>query len=140
MPVVSDVAMWLVGGNEVLLSNASGIIVGQDIYFAAPREVHEMWCASGQEQMSHCIERIVPFVDRWTLPLLNDMNDPEDLIRAHISGDNRILMQKRWYIYVAAAYIVCGNRVAARDVIETYLGAPGLRSRYAVVFDNVASA
>ncbi|MDX0414953.1 hypothetical protein GHK39_19455 [Sinorhizobium medicae] len=138
MRPVSKVALKLVAGKKSLLADAPEIIVSQPIEFAAPKEQHIRWFASGNDQMKARIREIVAFIERWLAPFLDELRTPHDLIRIYERGDERMLKQRHWYLFVAAAQIVSrGNRADALSVLENNLGAPGLRKRYAVVFDTL---
>ena len=138
MPTVSEMALRLVDGNKILLANAPDLIVAQPLEFAAPKEVHERWFATGEEEIKLCVQRIVPFVESWGLPIVKALSSPQDLVVACTEDDERLLKQKHWYIYVAAALALEGEYESACSLLEEKY-APGIRRRYAAVFENLRS-
>jgi hypothetical protein len=61
------------------------------------------------------------------------------LIKIYERGDERMLKQRHWYLFLAAAQMVShGNRTDALSVLENNLRAPGLRKRYAVAFETLS--
>jgi hypothetical protein len=134
MPVVSERALALVAGDEMLLANAPEVILNQPIEFAAPKEQRVRWFAAGRQQFKQRIRDITAFTQAWTVPLLDELDSPESLARVYSRKDDRIMMQKHWYLYVVAAYDLMGMPEKACEVLEMELGAPGLRSRFSVAF------
>jgi len=51
-----------------------------------------------------------------TVPLLDDLRSPDDLIRAYAAGDQRIFWSEGTYAAVVAAYAIGGDIEAARGV------------------------
>lgn len=134
---VTDAALVLVKGDENLLANAPGVIINQPIEFTAPKEEHERWFASGQEQFVETCGAISSFVRRWVLPFLSEVSTPADLVRLSEMSDERVMMQRHWYIFVAAAYQLDGRIDQARDLVHRKLGSPGIRKRYAPLFASL---
>ena len=129
MRSVTKATLELVAGNKSLLADAPEIIVSQPIEFTAPKEQHVRWFASGSDQMKARIREIVAFIERWPAPFLDEIRTP---------GDERMLKQRHWYLFVAAAQMVShGNRADALSVLENNLRAPGVRKRYAVAFETL---
>jgi hypothetical protein len=138
MRSVTKAALELVAGNASLLADAPEIIVSQPIEFTAQKEQHVRWFASGSDQMKVRIREIVAFIERWPAPFLDEIRTPHDLIKIYERGDERMLKQRHWYLFVAAAQMVShGNRADALSVLENNLRAPGLRKRYAVAFETL---
>ncbi|MGH0247900.1 hypothetical protein [Sinorhizobium meliloti] len=138
MRPITKAALELVAGNNSLLADAPEIIVNQPVEFTAPKEQHVRWFASGIDQMKSRIREIVTFIERWVAPFLDELRVPHDLIKVYERGDERMLKQRHWYLFVAAAAIISnGNRADALSVLEDNLGAPGLRKRYAIAFETL---
>ena len=138
MPAVTEMALRLVGGNKMLLANATDLVVAQPVEFGAPKEVHERWFATGEEEIKQCVQRIVPYIESLGLPLLKSLSNPQDLIAACAKDDERLMKQMHWYVYVAAALALSGEYESACNLLEEKY-APGIRRRYAVVFENLRS-
>ena len=136
MPEVSRLAVTLVKGDEMLLAGAPEIIVNQPIEFAAPKDAHVRWFATGTEQFNEACQSIIAFLRRWVLPFLSELSTPEDLVRAYETNDWRLMKQKHWYIFVAAAYEALGRSDDARSVVLKQFGSPGMRKRYSKLFET----
>ncbi len=76
-------------------------------------------------------------IEQWLSKLLEEFESPEDLIAIYEKSDDRVLMQRHSYIYVAAAYMLKGMKDKAREVMVENLGSPGLRKIYAPVYENL---
>jgi hypothetical protein len=137
MPSVSERALALVNGNKLLLANAPEVIVNQPIEFTAPKDCYVRWFATGQDEFQDRIREIVDFVQTWTIPLLDELASPESLIHTYLQADDRLFKQQHWYLYVAAAFDLLEMPEQACEVLETKLGAPGLRRYYAAAFENL---
>jgi hypothetical protein len=138
MPEVNEKALALVNGNKMLLADAPEIIVNQPIEFSAPREKHQRWFATGNEQFVAACDSIQAFLDRWVLPFLAEVSTPADLIKLYETNDARMMKQKHWHIFIAAAYQVLDQLDKARKVVRQEFGSPGLRKRYAPLFVSLA--
>lgn len=136
MENVSDAALELVKGSRMLLGHAPEIIIGQPIEFVAPKTEHERWFVNTAEDFRLCCERITAFLFKWVIPFLADISTAHDLIRLHESNDPRVVKTDTWYIYVASAHYVLAQPDNARSVIEGRFGRPGMRKRYACLFEN----
>ena len=137
MPVVSERALTLVGGNKMLLGGAPEVIVNQPIEFAAPKDYHVRWFATGPGVFQDRIREIVDFVQTWTIPLLDELISPQSLINVYLRKDDRLLKQPHWYLYVVAAFDLLEMPEQACKVLETKFGTPGLRRYYSAVFENL---
>lgn len=132
---VSDATLSLVGGDKMLLANAPDVILNQPIEFAAPKDKHVRWFASGFSEISQRVFEIVSFVEEWVIPLLDELVSSADLIELYESNDERVMKQRHWYLFIAGAEIAQGNLKKALAVLEANFRAPGLRKRYAAAFD-----
>jgi hypothetical protein len=138
MNAVSEAALKLVGGNKILLANAPEVIINQPIEFTAPKAKHVRWFASGLAQMKERVSEIAIFVEKWVIPFFDDLKTPDDLVSVYKNVDERMIKQRHWYLFVAAAVLVNGNRNEALSVLEDNLGAPALRKRYALAFEALS--
>jgi hypothetical protein len=138
LPQVSEKAVALVRGDKMLLAGAPEIIVNQPIEFTAPKDQHERWFATGKEQFTAACDSIQAFLNRWVLPFLSEVSTPAGLVKLYEANDARIMKQKHWHIFIAAAYQVTGQIDKARDVVRQQFGSPGLRKRYAPLFQSLA--
>jgi hypothetical protein len=138
MSPVTEKALALVNGDKILLADAPEIIVNQPIEFTAPKSEHERWFATGDEQFVAACDSIQAFLNRWVLPFLSEVSTPADFVRLYETNDARIMKQKHWHIFIAAAYLVMGQIDKAREVVRQQFGSPGLRKRYAPLFTALA--
>lgn len=137
IPAISKLAVTLVKGDEMLLAGAPEIILNQPIEFTAPKDAHVRWFATGSKEFVDVCQSILGFLRQWVLPLLSELSTPEDLVRAYESKDVRIMKQKHWHIFVVAAYEELGRKDEARKVVDEHFGSPGMRRRYASLFETV---
>jgi hypothetical protein len=138
MPQVNDRALALVNGDNLLLAGAPGVIVNQPIEFTAPKEEHQSWFATGHEQFVVACTSIQEFLAHWVLPFFAEVSTTADLVRLYETNDARVMKQKHWHIFVAAAYEILGQPDKAREVVRQQFGRPGLRKLYAPLFKSLA--
>lgn len=138
MPQVSESALALVKGDKMLLAGAPEIIIGMPIEFTAPKDKHQRWFATGHDEFVTACDSIREFLAHWVLPFLSEVSTPADLVKLYEANDARIMKQKHWYIFIAAAYQVMGQLDKARDVVRQQFGRPGLRKQYAPLFTSLA--
>jgi len=138
MPQVSEAALALVKGDKLLLANSPEIIIGEPIDFTAPKDKHERWFATGNEQFAAACGSIQAFLSNWVLPFLSEVSTPVDLVRLHEANDERIVKSHKWHIFIAAAYQIMGRLDKARDVVRQQFGRLGLRKQYAPLFKSLA--
>jgi hypothetical protein len=138
MPQVNEKALALVKGDKMLLAGAPEIIVNQPIEFTAPKDKHQRWFATGNEQFVTACDSIKAFLARWVLPFLSEVSTPEDLVKLYETNDARMMKQKHWHIFVVAAYQVLGRPDKACEVVQQHFGSLGLRKRYAPLFAALA--
>jgi len=138
MPQVNEKALALVNGDKMLLADAPEIIVNQPIEFTAPKDERQRWFATGKAQFVAACDSIQAFLARWVLPFLAEVSTPADLVKLYQTNDARIMKQKHWHIFIAAAYQVLGQLDKAREVVVKQFGSPGLRKRYAPLFASLS--
>jgi len=137
IPEVSKQALQLVRGNKLLLGGAPDIIVNQPIDFSAPKSAYVRWFATGKEQFEERCHGIAAFIVQWVMPLLADFASAGDLITLYETSDARVMKQRHWFVFVAAAYQLEGRSESARKLIEEQFGSPGMRKRYAPLFESI---
>jgi hypothetical protein len=136
MPSISCSALDLVQGDKMLLAGAPEIILNQPIEFAAPKDAHVRWFASGALQFVEVCQSITSFLEQWIFPLLSQLSTAEDLIRAFETCDVRLMKQKHWYVFIAAAYKVQHRETEMRRLVEEHFGSPGMRKLYSKLFES----
>lgn len=136
-PEVSRVALEMVGGDARLLANAPEITLWQQFHVAAPGGRPTYWYLYGDDRDSECIEAICEFAGSWVRPLLNDLTQVESVVQAYESNNERVLKQRHFYLYVAAAYVLLGHPEKAGQVLDERFGRPGGRRTHAKAFAYV---
>ena len=134
---VTKKALELANGNEAIVGGTSGLILNQDIQFAAPSDKHESWYAKDSTGYYAIGLSICKFMDSWLYGLLKDTDSLDAFINAFESSDPRVLRQKHGYVYATAACLLRGERARGQAIMETFLGKPGLRKMYAAVYENL---
>jgi hypothetical protein len=135
MPGVTKAALKLAGGEAGLFAgHGPEVIVNQPVKIAAPKSEDVYWYATGLAQMEERVGEIVDFIERWVLPLLEILRTPEELVAVHRSGDQRVMRERQWWLFIAAAERLQGRPREALAVLEEGFRAPALRTRYAVAF------
>ena len=137
MPQVSEKALALVNNDDKLLAGTPDVILNQPIEFAAPKDKHQRWFATGTEQFIVACDSIRSFLTSWVLPFLSEVSTPSGLVKLYESNDTRVMKQKHWHIFIIAAYQVLGQLDKARQVVREQFGSPGLRKRYASLFSSL---
>ena len=138
MPQVSEAALALVKGDKLLLANAPEIIIGEPIDFTAPKDKHQRWFATGNEQFAAACSSIHVSLSNWVLPFLSEISTPVDLIKLHEANDERIMKSQKWHIFIAAAYKLLGQLDKSRQVVREQFVRAGLRKQYAPLFASLA--
>lgn len=133
LPKVNETAIQMVGDPRVLGSGEATLY--QPIEFVAPKSETPRWLPSGRDSFLQLGGEISAFIKRWVIPFLDEYQTSAAFVRGYEQRDERLVFVQPWYVYVAAAYVVLGAVEKARAVVETKLGAPGLRKRYAPVFE-----
>ena len=137
IPSVTEKALELVDGNRMLRAGAPEIFVNQPIEFTAPKNCHMRWFTYGPEDYAAVVKDIVAFLLNWAIPFLEQFTSPFSIVDAYNRGEDRLMWQQHTYVDVAAAFCLCEQPEKAREVIKEKLGAPGLKRRYAVVFEQI---
>jgi hypothetical protein len=137
MPLVSEKALALVSGDKMLLADAPEIIMNQPVEFTAAKEMHQRWFATGKEEFIVACDSIRAFLARWVLPFLSEISTPAEFVKLYETNDPRVMKQKHWHIFIAAAYGVLGQIDKARQVVRDQFGSAGLRKRYAPLLQSL---
>jgi len=137
LPQLNQVALEMVGGDAWLLAGASDATFSQPIDMAIPKEHHLRWFTFGPETFSECVSSIKLSLETWIIPFLDEYTTVNSITSAYENNDSRIVMQKHFFIYVAAAYVLLGKPESAMKVLEDKLGRAGSRRDYAQAFEYV---
>jgi hypothetical protein len=117
----------------------SDIVISQPMDILIPKTENRRWLISDYETCRLALEEVAAFFPRWVEPFLRDYTSPDELVRQYEAGDRRPIQQHHFYVFVAACYLLRGQRDKAAQVLARHLGKPGLRKIYGRAFDSVAS-
>lgn len=137
LPELNELAIEMVGGNQRLIGDPN-ITFSQPIDMVIPKEHHLRWFTTGPATFGECVASIRSSLDTWIVPFLDEYTTIESITTAYESGDDRIMMQRHFYIYIAAAYILQQKPELAKQVLEDKLGRAGPRREYAQAFEYVS--
>lgn len=129
---VNEIAVQMAGDARVL--GGAEATLFQPIDMVAPKSDNPRWLPASRDDFLEVGNEIRLFMARWVVPFLDEYTSAEAFVRGYERKDWRLLLVQPWYIYVASAYVVLNAPEKAREVVETKLGAPGLRKRFAPVF------
>jgi len=135
-PELNQLALEMVDGNERLIGDAN-ITFSQPIDMVIPKEHHLRWFTYGPETFSECVGSIKLSLESWIIPFSDEYTSVSSITSAYESNDGRIVMQKHFFIYVAAAYLLLGKLESAMEVLEDKLGRAGPRRDYSNAFEYV---
>lgn len=121
----------------MVASSDPHLILNQPITFAAPKENHEYWYATGLEEIVAVCERIREFVFQWVLPFVDRARSPADLVRLYEENDSRMMKQLHTHVYIVAAYRLLGEEEKAREVVRKHFSEPGIKARYGALFKSL---
>ena len=135
MPCIKEKSLELVGQDRFILANAPDLIINQPIEFTAPKAFRVEWCSTGREEIYETTRAVIDFIGNWTLPLLDNLTSPIDLIRFYESNDSRMMKQTHWYIFVASSYCIEKQKDKALAVLQNNIKTNLQKIRYSAAFD-----
>lgn len=136
MSEVAKTALEMTGNSH--LFGRSNVIIGHQIQNLAPKSERRLWLICDTNSCQFALKEVAALFPRWVEPFLQDYTSPDDLLRQYEAGDKRPIQQHNFFIFVAASYVLRGERAIAAGVLDRHLGKPGLRKVYAKAFDYVA--
>lgn len=123
-------------------SNSSAIMMRHQLQNIAPME-HQShatrWFIHNEVEVPPTLKQIGTFVQDWAIPFLDKYRDFSSLIQGYESGDSYLRGDRRFYLYIAAAYVQLCDPAKAIGVLEDVFGRPGSRRQYARAFEYVRS-
>ena len=137
MPDVCKRARELVGENLLLLANAPEVMVNKPLDHLVPLPERVQWYAFQQEDLRRIAREIGETFLKWGSPFFDDHRNAEDLVRGFEAEDGRPKLQENWSIFIAAAYLVVGQKERAWEVVDSAFRTPGARAKYSVVFNHL---
>ncbi len=135
IPKLSEIALDMAGGNEIVLANAPEIILNQPMEMTAPKEHHVRWFATEYSEFVDVIKQIRDFIEKWAISFLDGYNSANGITKGYELNDDRLMRQQHWYIFVAAAYVLENKMNDAKKVVEERFGMPGSRKQFSSLFE-----
>ncbi len=136
LPDVSKIAAKLVAKNRLLLP-APDIVIAVPV---TPNLVPSQkigWFASGQRQRKAAIGDGVSAILKVGLTFLEEMSRAEDLITLYEARDDRIRFDSRMIIFVAAAYLLLGQKEKACSLVQKCFSQGAMARHYGGVLESV---
>jgi hypothetical protein len=135
IPVVYELALKMAGDSELL--GDPDKILSQPTAWAAPKDYHSSWYLTGEDQFMNAGSAIGDYIERWVLPLLNDLSSLRGFVHAFEMADRRIAIFPCTTVFIAAAYLLLGKREVAMQTLEQKLATPYLKTKYSKAFEFV---
>lgn len=137
MKEVSRVALDLVGegGGHLLIDPY--IIIGQEIDYAMREGGFSKWRASNIAQIRDQLISIANFFTKKNFPLLNNLGNYDGIIRIIKENDERFIKSDQFYIFVAAACLLNGDKEEAERIVNNRFSSVLFRDIYSSVLENV---
>lgn len=126
-------------GDMKTLDNANGVTINEQIVNAAPRDVRAgtWWFIYEHETALTSLAAIKDFIERWTLPFLNRYTTVEALTQGFEQQDECLPQDRRFWLFMVAAYTLLNQPEKATQVLESKFGRPGARREYTKAFEYV---
>lgn len=134
---VSNIASKLVKGNSILLANAPEVLVNRPFEHLVPKNERLQWYAYNLLDFAEIAEKITSQFEKWGAPFFDDYWTPCDIVKGFEADDDRPRLQHNWTIFVISSYLVLHRIDDAIALAETSFSTPGLRKKFAVVFENL---
>jgi hypothetical protein len=138
-PEVNRIASEMVA-HESRLIGAPDITLAQPLDFAIPKEARVSWFTySGEDDYVLCVRSIQGYIEKWIMPFFDEYTTVESLANYFETGDEGVLAQRHFYIYVAAAFVILNQPDKAMEVLESKFGKAGPRREYAKALEYVGT-
>ena len=129
-------------GEVPTLESASDITFSQDLANVAPRNVRTSatrWFVVDHASARECVVSMRDFIQQWCIPFLNKYTTIAALTEGYERRDERLWQDRRFWLFVVAAYTLLGQPAKALEVLETKFGKAGPRREYARAFEYVGN-
>jgi hypothetical protein len=142
LPDLNKAVLDMVGDAPNLIASVRTTF-SQQLQNAAPREVRTgqatQWFIFNPESARGCIVSMREFVKQWTIPFLNKYSTVAALTEGYEQQDECLPHDRRFWLFIAAAYTLLEQPTKAMQLLEDKLGKPMLRRRYAKAFEYVSA-
>jgi hypothetical protein len=136
MKEVNQIVLEMAGGQAVLVGDPD-VTISQPFDICIPKEEHVRWFIKGSDTVIPCLRSVAESLKKWVFPFLDDYTTNRSISSGYETGENRILNQRHFYLYVAASYVSQRKMSDALGVLEKHFGKPSLRRKYSTAFDYV---
>jgi hypothetical protein len=130
-------------GDMPSLENVDDITFFQQLQNAAPRDVRTgpptRWFVFDLESARQCVASMRGFMEQWTIPFLNRYSTISALTEGYEQQDECLPHDRRFWLFIAAAYTLLEQPAKAMQVLESRFGKAGLRRQYAKAFESVSA-
>lgn len=117
-----------------------GLLLRQQINnLAAIDDRTQYWFLSNLDRASDCITTMKAFIVTWTAPFLEEYASLDSLVTGYERLDQRLPNDLRFYLYIAACYVLLQSPRRASAVLERHFGRPGPRKDYSQAFHYVST-
>jgi hypothetical protein len=128
-------------GNMPSLEDENGITFSQQLQNAAPRNVRIPalhWFIYDVESAHNHVSSIREYLKQWGIPFLNKYSTLAAIIDGYEQKDECLLYDRRFLLFIVAAYTILGQSSKAMQILESKFGKPMLRREYAKAFEYVS--
>jgi hypothetical protein len=141
-PMIGEVVQQMTGGDPQLVGLGDiGMMLRHQLQNLAPkgeqRQQGSRWFIHTEADVSSLIVDISDFTTTYALPFLEQYRDIASITQGFEAGDERLCMDRRFYLYVAATFVYTNQPDKALGILEEVFGRPGPRKQYARAFEYV---
>ena len=140
MPSVDAVLNAMIGDNLGLLEGVTGGTSKQPIGFTSEKAHTGRWFVYQPDSVAGLVDEMRGFIERWTMPFLDDYATPDDILTTDLRSDGRLPRDRAQMMRVVAAALVCSRKDYAQELMEKWFGALGARRRYEQVYKYIQQA
>jgi len=116
MPEVAQTALQMT--KDQFLFGKSDVIITHQMQNLAPNGEHRRWFVSDTSSCRLALDDVAAFFPRWVEPFLRDYTSPDYLLRQYEAGDKRPIQQNHFFVFVAACFVLRGQRDRAAQVLD----------------------
>lgn len=139
-PDLNDRVLEMMGEMQSL-GGRNGFTISEQCQNVAPRAVRSQateWYIRDSDGGRPQIAAAISFITSYTLDFLRTYTSVSDLVRGYAEQDDRLPHNRRFFVFVVAAYTILNRPREAMAVLENKFGKPALRRQYARAFDYVS--
>ncbi|MGL4514599.1 MAG: hypothetical protein ACRCT8_16040 [Lacipirellulaceae bacterium] len=139
LPVLNIAVTEMLSGDLSLVGSVEPTFF-QMVQNAAPSRVRSVandWYVYDDVTAVDSVARLREYVQRWSVAFLESHRTVASLVKSFEAGDERLPQDRRFVLFIVAAYTVLGMPSKARELLESRLGMAGSRRQCASVFHYV---